>query len=174
MLVLHAELTILQFVYCIRYYYGQCNSTIKHIERKSILTIFYSLQIYPFEREAVQVYGMWQGFLSVKNVGSAQNPAHGRVAPQVSGVQQEFQSAIESQDPSFDSHRHQTLQLLFLRQSVQEKLRPKATQPNAQPRRHILREYLTQWIERQKSDTKSELPNRQSRHRRRKLTGPVK
>ena len=43
-------------------------------------------QVYPLEGEAVQVCRMWQRVLPVSDAGRAQDPAHGGVATQVSGV----------------------------------------------------------------------------------------
>ena len=90
------------------------------------------LQVHPLEGEAVQVRRVWQGVLPVPDPGRAQDPTHGRVPPQVSGVQSQFQPALQPQDPPANPHRHQTLQLFRLRQSVQTQLRPTASQPYTQ------------------------------------------
>jgi hypothetical protein len=67
------------------------------------------LQVYPFKGEAVQMPRVWKGLLSIQNVGSPQNPSHGGVTSQVSGLQQEFQPKVEFEDPFTNSHRHKTL-----------------------------------------------------------------
>ena len=85
------------------------------------------LQVHPLEGEAIQVWRVWEGVLPVTYAGSAQDPAHGGVASQVSGVQQELQPALQPQDAPAHPHRHQTVQLFFLRESLPSELRPQAS-----------------------------------------------
>lgn len=70
--------------------------------------------------------GVRQGLLPEPHSGCAQDPPHGRIAPQVSGVQPLVQPALESQDPSTHPHRSQTVRVQLLRQGVPQELRPEA------------------------------------------------
>lgn len=64
---------------------------------------FLFFQVYSFEGKAVQVHGMRKRLLPVSDFGGSQNPAHGRISPQMPGLQQEFQPKIESEDSSADA-----------------------------------------------------------------------
>lgn len=58
------------------------------IPTESLITILISsFQIHSLEGEAIQMHGMWEGFLSVENLGCSQDTAYGGIAAQVSSVQ---------------------------------------------------------------------------------------
>jgi len=90
-------------------------------------------QVHSLKGETVQVSGVRKGVLPVPHVGRAQDPPLGGVASQVSGVQPELQPAVQSEDAPVDAHRHQTVQLSDVQQSVPPELRPAPAQPHAQP-----------------------------------------
>jgi len=99
----------------------------------STTVCFSRSQVHSFQGETVQVSGVRQGVLPVAHVGRAQDPPPGGVATQVSGVQPELQPAVQSEDAPVDAHRHQTVQLSDVQQSVPPELRSTPAQPHAQP-----------------------------------------
>lgn len=80
--------------------------------------------------------GMRQRLLPVAHPGRPQDSPHGGVAAQVPRLPAQFQSAFEPKDPSADAHRHQTLSLPGLWQSVPTKLRSASAFAHSQSGRH--------------------------------------
>lgn len=74
------------------------------------------------------MHRMRQRFLSIANPGRSQDPAHGGVPTQMPCMQPQLQPALQSEDPSAHPHRHQTVQLFGLWQSVPTELRPTEAQ----------------------------------------------
>ena len=80
-------------------------------------------QVHTLKGEAIQVYRMWQRILPVEDPGGTQNPSHGGVASQMSGLQPKLQSAVEPQNSFAHPYRPQALRMQLLRESIQKKLR---------------------------------------------------
>lgn len=93
--------------------------------------LLFLFQVHPLQRKTVQMPGVRQRFLPIQNISSPQDPPHGRIPAQVPGLFQIIQPAIQPENSPSNAHRHQTVQLLRVRQSLQEKLRPQEAQPHA-------------------------------------------
>lgn len=78
------------------------------------------------------MFGVWQRILPVTHPSRAQDPAHGRVAAQVSCLQPELQSTVELEDTPSHPHGYQTLSLCLLRKGLPTELRSAETQSDAQ------------------------------------------
>lgn len=52
------------------------------------------------------MWRMRQRILPVEDTGRSQDPAHGRISAQMSGMQQILQPALESQDSPTHPHGH--------------------------------------------------------------------
>lgn len=74
------------------------------------------------------MHRMRKGLLSIANPGRSQDLTHGGVPAQMSRMQSQLQPALKSEDPSAHPHRHQTVQLFGLWQSVPTELRPTEAQ----------------------------------------------
>lgn len=70
--------------------------------------MFFPFQLHSLEGKAIQMHRMRERILSESHVGRAQDPPHGRVAAQVSRLQPQLQSAIESQDSPPNAYRFVT------------------------------------------------------------------
>lgn len=70
--------------------FGFFNFVYTTFRHTMFIFIFLSFQIYSFEREAIQVHGMWKRFLPIEDIGGTQDSTHGRVSPQMSSLQQKF------------------------------------------------------------------------------------